>query len=378
MSQVLGSQRELFEIPEDLAYLNVSYMSPLLRSVRRVGEESVARKSTPWLLGSEIFFKEAEVARSLFAELVGASANDIAVIASASYGVSTAARNIKLQEGDEVLVQAEEFPSIYYPLKRLCDERGARLVTVERPKEGGWTEAIVRSIRGRTKVVAVSPSHWTDGSSVDCGVLGHAVRKAGAVYIVDGCQSVGAVPIDIKEVEPDFLVVPTYKWLLGPYSCCFLYVSPRFQNGKPLDEVWCSRMGAEDLSNLVNYQEDYQPGARRFDVGERSNFILLPMVIEAMKRILDWGPKNISRTLEEATDEIADFAKGRGLLVLEKENRSPHMLGLRSKSGFSNEIRNRFQERKNHVSFRGSSMRISPHLHVSRRDLDAILSELRI
>ncbi|MDX6380548.1 MAG: hypothetical protein QOI57_1572, partial [Rubrobacteraceae bacterium] len=100
----LSSQRELFEIPEEVAYLNCAYMSPQLRTVRAAGEEAVAGKSRPWEISPRDFFENSETARELFAELIGGEAKGVAIIPSVSYGMAVATANLPLEAGQNIVV----------------------------------------------------------------------------------------------------------------------------------------------------------------------------------------------------------------------------------------------------------------------------------
>jgi selenocysteine lyase/cysteine desulfurase len=121
---VLNSQRELFEIPEEVAYLNCAYMSPQLCAVRAVGEEAVARKSRPWEISPRDFFEGSETARALFAELIGGLANGVAIIPSVSYGMAVATANLPLEAGQNIVVLEEQFPSNVYPWRELTKRAG--------------------------------------------------------------------------------------------------------------------------------------------------------------------------------------------------------------------------------------------------------------
>ena len=117
-------------------------------------------------------------------------------------------------------------------------------------------------------------------------------RDVGALLIIDGTQSVGVLPFDVKKIQPDALVCAGYKWLLGPYSIGLAYYGEYFDDGKPIEESWLNRMDSEDFSALVNYQASYQSGALRYDVGEHSNFVLVPMLIKSIKQLNQWGVAN--------------------------------------------------------------------------------------
>jgi selenocysteine lyase/cysteine desulfurase len=116
----LGDQRELFEIPEGVAYLNCAYISPQLRAVREVGEEPVRRKSRPWEIVPKGFFEDSEAARASFAELVGGEAEGVAIIPSVSYGMAVAAANVPVEAGQRILILEEQFPSNVYPWRELA------------------------------------------------------------------------------------------------------------------------------------------------------------------------------------------------------------------------------------------------------------------
>ena len=147
--------------------------------------------------------------------------------------------------------------------------------------------------------------------------------------MVDAIQSLGAHPFDARAVRPDFLVASAYKWLLGPYGVGFMYAAEEWRDGTPIEHNWINRRGTEDFSQLVEYEDSFQPGARRYDVGERSNFALLPMANEALRQILDWGVENVSETIGGLTDLIEGEAGDLGIEAVPAKSRARHMVGLK-------------------------------------------------
>jgi selenocysteine lyase/cysteine desulfurase len=372
----LGNQRDLFEVPDDIAYLNCAYMSPQLRSAREIGEAAVARKSRPWEITPDDFFEGSEEIRALFARLVGGAADGVAIIPSVSYGIAVAAANVPIDEGQSILILEDQFPSNVYAWRELAKRRGAKLVTVARPVDHDWTRAVLEGIDRDTAVVAVPNCHWTDGSILDLSRIGAAAREAGAALVVDGIQSLGAHPFDVAEVRPDFLVASAYKWLLGPYSVGFLYAGEGYRQGTPLEHNWITRRGSEEFSGLVNYQDAFQPGARRYDVGERSNFALLPMAAEALRRILDWGVENVSETIGALTDSIEEKARERGIETIPKARRARHMIGLKLGPEAPPDLAARLAAQNVFVSVRGESVRVSPHLYNTEADAERLFAAL--
>jgi selenocysteine lyase/cysteine desulfurase len=372
----LGYQRGLFEIPEDVAYLNCAYMSPQLRSAREAGERAVARKSRPWEIMPQDFFEDSEESRALFARLVGGEPDGVALIPSVSYGIAVAAANVPVREGQHILILEDQFPSNVYTWRELAKRSGADLVTVPRLADHDWTSAVLDHLDQNTAVVAVPNCHWTDGALLDLERVGEHARKAGAALVVDGIQSLGAHPLDVREVRPDFLVASVYKWLLGPYGVGFMYAGEGWREGTPIEHNWINRRGSEDFSGLVSYQDAFQPGARRYDVGERSNFALLPMANEALRQILDWGVQNVSETIGGLTDLIERKAGYHGIEAVPAESRARHMIGLKLGPEAPEDLAARFAKENVFVSVRGESVRVSPHLYNTEEDVDRLFEAL--
>jgi selenocysteine lyase/cysteine desulfurase len=265
-----------------------------------------------------------------FADLINAAPDDVAFAPAVSYGMAQAAANIRLARTQTIVTLAEQFPSNVYPWMELAERTGAQFVAVPRPGDDDRTAALLAAINSATGVIAVPHCHWTDGGLIDLESVGSACRRVGAVLCVDGTQSVGALPFDVGRIDPDYLAVASYKWLLGPYSFGFLYVAPRRQAERPIEHNWIARRGSQDFAGLVNYRREFQDGARRFDVGERSNFALMPVADASLKLIADWTVPRILATLARRTDAIAARACGEfGIDSIPSDRRAGHYLGLR-------------------------------------------------
>jgi selenocysteine lyase/cysteine desulfurase len=291
----------------------------------------------------------------LFAELIGATADDIAIVPAASYGLAIAAANLPLAAGGRVLLLAEQFPSNVLIWRDLAARQGGEVHTVARPPDGDWTAAVLAALDERVAIAALPHCHWTDGGLLDLAAIGERCRAAGSALVLDVTQSAGALPLDLAAVRPDFVVCAGYKWLLGPYSLGYLYVAPQHQGGRPLEHNWIAREASEDFARLIDYQDRFQPGARRFDVGERSNFALLPVAIAGLEQLLAWGVADIATTLAARTAAIALQAAGLGLTASPPALRAGHFLGLRFPRGLPDGLPERLAREQVHVSLRGRS-----------------------
>lgn len=375
----LPSQRPLFDLPEGVAYLNCAYMSPQLRSVTEAGLAAVPRKARPWKRTvPDGWFADPEALRAAAARLMGAEADGVALVPSVSYAIATAAANVPVRARQNIVVLAEQFPSNYYAWRMLAADRNAELRTARRPPREGWTGAVLEAIDEDTAVVAVPNCHWSDGAFVDLVRVGEQARAVGAALVVDASQSLGAHPIDVSEVRPDFLASVTYKWQLGPYELAYLYVGPRWrESGRPIEASWLARADAEDFAGLVDYTDEYARGARRFDMGGYPQFILGPMALAGLNQLLDWGVDRVRATIAPLTRRLADEARALGCEALEEGERVGHMLGVRLPGGVPSELTRRLERAGVYVSVRGDAIRISPHVYNDDEDVERFLATLR-
>ncbi|MCP3892649.1 MAG: aminotransferase class V-fold PLP-dependent enzyme [Desulfobulbaceae bacterium] len=338
----------------------------------------VDTKSHPWERTANDFFDDAEMIRSLASSIFGGDADGYAVIPSASYGLSTAARAIEpiIQHGDNILVIDKAFPSNYLPWERIANETRSNISIVPTPADGDWTKAILERIEKDVKVVAVPNCHWTNGAFIDLKTVGQACRHVKALLAIDATQSLGAMPLLIEDIKPDFLVASGYKWLLCPYGFSLLYVSEQWRNARPLEETWIARDNAQDFTALVEYSKNYMPGSRRFEVGEKCTPTILPGAIAAFERIKEWGVDNIAKTLMETNEKISTHIKSLGFQLPVVSQRSPHMFGAQIPKFFQGNLVSELLKRKIFISQRGSAVRFAPHLHVNSRDIDRLLEAL--
>ena len=372
---MLPSQRHLFDIDDDVAYLNCASFSPYLKTVHAAGAAALTRKLHPWTMDREAQNIEADQARALFAGLINADARDIAIVPSTSYGVATAAANLAVAAGQTVVVLQDQFPSNHYAWKALAERNDARLVTVPRPGDGDWTPAVLAAIDDATAIAALPNCHWTDGARLDLAAVGARCRAVDAALVVDATQSVGALPTDVARIRPDFLVCSAYKWLLCPYTLAFLYAAPHRQDGRPLELHHGNRAGATTQQGGTGYAHDFLPGAQRYDMGERVNIINLPMAVAAMTRLHAWGVDDIAASLTPLTEAVAEMAAARGMAVPAAHARVGHFIGIRP-TALPADIAERLAAERVYVSRRGDNIRVSPHLFNDMADIERLFAAL--
>jgi selenocysteine lyase/cysteine desulfurase len=372
----MDCQKKLFDIPDGVTYLNAAYMGPLLKTSADIGEKALRKKLTPWNIPISDFFDPLKRFYKLAANLIGAEPNDVAVIPSVSYGVAIAAKNVRIDASQNIVLMADQFPSNVYAWRELAKEKGATVITVPWPDNGDWTSSILAAITDDTAIVTTANAHWTNGSYIDLVAVGKKARSKGAALVLDLTQTLGVMPFSVKDVDPDYMVVGGYKWLLGPYSFGFIYVAPRNHNGKPLEESWLTRKGAEDFARLVDYQDEYAEGAHRFDMGEKSNFINVAIACDALEFLNGFGVESLASYIKTLTDYIAERARAIGLSVGDDAYRVPNLIGINFKEGVPDHLPKALTYNNVFVSICGDSVRIAPHVYNDKADIDRLFGVL--
>jgi selenocysteine lyase/cysteine desulfurase len=383
--QPLGCQRSAFTLPRNIHYFNCAFIAPLMRGVEEAGTRAIHRGRVPHTLGPDDFFHEANRARRRFAKLVGASEpGRIAVIPSVSYGLAVAARNLRPRPTQNIVVAGGQFPSNFHIWRRLTNQIGCTLRIVKAPatpehRAAEWTRRLVDTIDSATAVVALGTVHWRDGTRLDLGAIGRRARDAGAAFVLDGIQSLGALPFDLDRVQPDVVVCGAYKWLLGPMGVGLAYFGPRFDGGEPLEETWLGRIPAgDDFSTLGEDPGEYQPGALRYDMGGRAQFILLPMLNAALDQLLDWGPERIQAYCSSLASTLIAGAQALGYHAAGESSRCSHLFALQAPAGLDvTRLAAHLRQRGVFVSVQGDLLRVSPNVYNDDADVCALLEGLR-
>lgn len=380
---MLTSKRSQFSIPPSVTYLNCAYMSPLLKVVEKAGIRGLRKKRNPVDIPPPDFFTETEILRSEYARLIKArEPKRIVTVPSVSYGLANVAKNLDIKKEQHIIVASEQFPSNYYPWQSLCEESGASLKSVAPPQDFvnrgmRWNEKILDAINTDTRAVAIGNVHWADGTRFDLEAIRKRTSEVGALLVIDGTQSVGALPFDVEKVRPDALICGGYKWLLGPYSIGLAYYSSSFDNGKPIEQNWMNRLKSEDFSALVSYQEDYQPGSLRYEVGEHSNFILIPMMIRALQELNKWGVERIQEYCKTISRESILQLKEKGFTIEDEPWRGSHLFGVRLPQGVDLEkVKASLFKNKVYVSVRGNFIRVAPNVYNTEKDLQKLVRVL--
>lgn len=378
---MLPSQRALFDIPADVCFLNAAAWSPLPLATLEAGRKAVERKGRPWLLEPEFAAGQYERARRAAARLINADPDDVALISSVGYGVAAAAKIVPVPRGSRVLVLQDDHSSPVLEWMTRAETGGFTVEAVRPASDADWTQGLLEAIERRgappLAVASISSVHWSDGGTLDLARVAPAVRKHGAALLIDATHSVGVLDLDVRALDPDFVVFPTYKWLIGPYGRAFLYVAKRHQDGVPLEQTSYGRRAVRAEQDVYLCDTGYVAGARRFDMGERDHFISMEMASIGMEMMAEWGTGAVVERLAMLTGRLAEGLSGNSVAIPDASVRAPHILSLGFPNGMPNGLIKQLAGENVHVAPRLGRMRISPHVYNDENDVDRFIAVFR-
>ena len=378
---MLPSQRALFDIPREICYLNAASWSPLPIATQDAGRAGVARKGQPWLIEPAHPAAQYERARRAAARLINADAEDVALISSVSYGVAAAAKLITVPAASRVLVLENDHSSAVLEWTTRADAGKFTVEMVSRPSDGDWTAAVLAAIDAHgappVGLASISSVHWADGGVIDMDPVASALRKQGAMLLVDATHAAGVMMIDVRALDPDFLVFPTYKWLLGPYGRAFLYIAKRRQEGVPLEQTSYGRRAINSERETYYRDVEFVTGARRFDMGERDHFISLEMASVGMEMMAEWGCETIQQRLRMLTGRLADQLRNEAVTLPDVSVRAPHIVSLEFRGGMPERLVQQLAAERIYVAPRVGRMRVSPHVYNDEADIDRFVATFR-
>lgn len=382
-------QRHLFSIEDKAHYLNCAAYSPLLKSSQNAGMRGMELKCNPQYITGDHHFIEFEALRNSLNELVnGSDCDRIAIFPSVSYGMAIVAKNINripnITSKKNIVIIQDEFPNDVYAFGRSCEDLSLSIKMAPCPSDldamgQQWNQAVIDMIDDDTALVVVPHVHWIYGVVFNLQAISEKCHSHGALIVIDGSQSIGALPFDVQLIEPDAVICAGYKWLFGPYSISFGYFGSFFDDGIPLEESWMNRMHSNNFSGLTTLQYEYRPKAQRYNMGEFSNFIYTPMLIDSIKQILEWKVCNIRNYIINLSSHPLTLLRDIGCRTVSDDYRAPHLFGVILPNGIDiDELMIKLKQNNIYVSKRSNiAIRVSLNVYNDENDLMALVTALR-
>ncbi|MGQ0650434.1 MAG: aminotransferase class V-fold PLP-dependent enzyme [Gemmatimonadaceae bacterium] len=304
--------REFPRLLGDHIYLNSASTGPLPESAVRTAHAHAEMRREPWRYPADAQFAILDRSRQLVADLIGATPAEIALMVNTTYGLNLAARSLPFRAGDVIVGSERDFPANVYPWMGLARDRGIEFRQV--PCNGRLFDeaALLAELDDRrVRALAVSWVSFESGMRLDLDTLGRACRERGVFFVVDAIQGLGPLTLDLRKTPVDILSCGTQKWLLSPWGSAFVYVRAELvEQLEPQQVGWMSVTGSDDFTQLLDYNLEYRPDARRFEV------ITLPypdfaVMNESLAIFHEAGPSAIAERIVQRTDRIVEWAQSR-------------------------------------------------------------------
>lgn len=369
--------REFAWMADDPAtFLNAASVGPMPASAVEVAHAWSRMRAQPHHIPFDAMLEAASTARAQFAALVGADADEIALMPNTTYGLNLAARALPLRPGT-ILTFDGEFPSCVYPFQALA----SRGITLERiPRLDGLPDedALLAAI-ARPDVVAVVVSwvQFATGYVADLARIGATCRAHGVFFIVDGIQGCGVRPIDLHALPVDVFACGAQKWLLSPWGTGFVYVRRELiQTMDPIDVGWACMKSSTDYTRLTDYEFDFFDDARRFEVVTLA-YQDFAVAVASTRLILDVGVEAIATHIATLGSRIIDWAMARPdvrLVTPAAPTRRAGVIAFASDS--LDAMSGRLQAAHVVHTVREGAVRLAPHVYNTHDEIERVLGIL--
>jgi cysteine desulfurase / selenocysteine lyase len=370
-------RQEWFEI-EDATYLNLAGQSPMPKVAVRAIQAAVELKKFPQRIPDTAFFDVPNRLRASLAKLIGAQPEDIALTSGASTGMSAVAYGLNWRAGDEILTATREFPLQYATWKPMEEREGLKLNIVS-PRDRFLTaDDVIAALTPRTRLVSISLVRFENGVLLDAARVAAACHAQGALLLLDASQACGAVPINVEILGADFLVSAGYKFLLGPFGTGFFWAKPEHvANMRPGPFYWMAGKGVDNFASMDFANPTPAPSARRWDVAETANYFNHAALDASVEFVLRAGPE----TVREHNNNLiallyARLPKDRCVPTspLDPAQRGPYACFAARAPEKTEALYDRLRKENIIVSLREGSIRVSPYLFNTERDIDRLIS----
>lgn len=365
--------RSQFPITKNRVFLNHAAQSPLPKTVADAMHKYIDESSS-----FATYAKEYEdLGKPFFAKLINAETGEIAVVENTSVGMNIAANVLHPKPGSKIVTTDLEYPSVVYPFLR--KRLGVKVEYVKNVKGKVLLEDVERVVDDKTAAVAISHVEYANGFRHDMRAISEIAHEHGAYVIVDAIQSTGAVSVDVKRDNIDFLTASCYKWLLSPPGTGYLYVREELiQKFEPSFAGWASVK--QEIFNTTDFWEiwklELSETATRFEVGSPS-YISLVGAREALKLLLRVGIPNIERRILGLTDRLIDSIRDMNLDLQTPEEKACRSGIVNFRVENPRQVAEELGRKGIIVSARSNGIRVSPHFYNTEEEIDALTDEIR-
>lgn len=361
------SYRKEFPVTENYIYLDHAGVSPFSLRVKRAVDAYVSEAVQGGAFHYPKWARRIIEVRRTAGRLINADPEEIAFVKSTSHGLSIVAEGLDWKPGENLLIYEKEFPSNIYPWLNL-GRKGVEIRTI--PSREGRIEFqdIEKLIDARTRLLSMSSVQFSNGFMIDLGELGSLCKKRNILLCVDAIQSLGIVPMDVKDYNIDFLSADAHKWLLGPEGIGVFYCKKELA-----EKIRPPLVGWKSVQNEFAFDQPefrLKTDAFRFEEGSM-NLLGIFGLGAALDLLSEAGIRQIQEHVLDLGDFVIEEARTRGHLIISPKERNMRG-GNITFTGYFNPVtvRDALLKQGVMVNVRGGGLRISPHFYNTKSDLE--------
>jgi selenocysteine lyase/cysteine desulfurase len=361
--------RRQFPVTDRMVFLNNAAESPLNLPVRRRLDKYLDLAA--WSPDKRPPARHP--LRPLLSRLLGGAPEEYALVTSTGVGLGLAAGGYAWAPGDNMVVPAGEHRNNTFPWLALR-ARGVdvRLVPLEADQRLDPARVAER-VDGRTRMVAVAAVRHLTGFRADLRRLSGIAHDRGALFVVDGVQAAGVVPLNVDDDGIDVLACAGFKWLLGLHGTGFVYVRKGVWDR--IQPVLPGMFAAEDTLDELRWL----PNAQRYETGSLA-YSLFYAWTAGLEMILDIGVPAIHGRVLDLTSRLIEGLRAQGLIVVtptaHPEERSAIVTFTAASQDANRAVHTRLSERSIDISLRAGQCRVSPAFYNTEEEIDRLLGAL--
>ena len=368
--------RSLFSAANKYTYLNSAAVSPIpLTAVEAVNLQlnDVAENGT---INFNNWIETKGRARKLLASMMNVRDEQVAFVRNTSDGFASIAAGLPWKTGDNIVSFAGEFPSNFYPWRRIRDEYGVELRLASEHSGRIDLDELIAMIDANTRIVAISAVQFASGFRADLTRIGQAARAVDALFCVDIIQGLGAMPFDLPAQLVDAACGASHKWLCAPEGCGFIFLSDRARERvKPILTGWIS---VETPWDFADREQPFKSTALAWESGTGCSALFYGLE-QSLKLLIDAGASNIERHLTGLTNQLCDGLAGKNyeLMSSRVDGERSQIVCIKHREGIHpNAIAAELEAQNIIVSPRGDRLRIAPHFYNNSGDIERLLEYL--
>jgi selenocysteine lyase/cysteine desulfurase len=365
--------RELFPITKNKVFLNHAAQSALPKPVAEIVHiciddfSNFGHSSIEWNDGGKPFF----------ARLIDARTEEIALVENTSVGMNIAANALQYPKGAKIVTTDLEYPSVVYPWLR--KRLGVEVHYVKNVDGKILLSDVEKAVDDKTVAIAISHVEYVNGFRNDLRALSEIAHKHGAYLIVDAIQSAGAIQVDVKRDDVDFLTASCYKWLLSPPGAGYLYVKKELiEEFEPPFVGWASVK--PEVFETIDFWDiwslNLSETASRFEIGSPS-YTSFMGATEALQMLLNFGIENVEKRIWKLTDHFIEATKNLGLKLQSPEEKQYRSGIVLSKMARPKEVVMSLRKKGIIVSARANGLRVSPHFYNTEAEIDKLVENIK-